>query len=274
MRAPDLQPLAAGVCALLLVASLAWWALSAPELIDPGQPTWKGADIVRLKASVPEIPDFREFYVNDDNPFVPLQARLSERERRNPTRRVDPTPPRPDKKMPPPKPPVEVVEKERPVLVLPKLSPVPNNAPLTYGLVVVDNQEAVIVRMPGATQSITMKPGTKEGGWTLVSIDNGNLATFLDPQGVEQRFAIGLGDLASALGPAEAVPGGKDAAGKGVPGRGMGPKLPGAGGQGARPGTNGGAEGPIPRPPSREERHRKDQPKVPPTIVVPQPAKQ
>ncbi len=261
MRVPEFQPLAAGTAAALLVASMAWWALSSPELVDPGQPTWKGADIVRLKATVPEIADFREFYVNDDNPFVPFSARGPEKERLNPNRRNDPTPPRPDKKMTPLKPPVEVVEREKPVLVLPKLTATPITSPQTYGLVVVDGQEAVIVRMPGAAQSVTMKTGEKVGGWTLVSVDNGNLATFLDPLGVEQRFAIGLGDLASALGVPEGAAPGKDAggaAGKGVPGHGMIPKppVPGAG----RPGSKGAVDGPVPKPPTREERRKPPKP--------------
>ena len=36
MRVPELQPFAAGTAAALLVASMAWWALSAPVLVDPG----------------------------------------------------------------------------------------------------------------------------------------------------------------------------------------------------------------------------------------------
>ncbi len=260
MRVPELQPLAAGAAAILLIASVVWWGVSAPELIDPGQPTWKGADIVRLQAAVPEIADFGEFYTNNYNPFVPLPARRDEDERFKPTRRVDPTPPRPEKTMLPLKPPVEIVDRPRPELVFPKLTPAPSNAPVAYGLVMVDGEETVIVRMPDAAQSITMKAGTKVGGWTLVSIDNGNLATFLDPQGVEQRFAIGLGDLASAPGAPEAVAPEKGPGKKGAPGGGPIPKPPGASGPNGRPGSAGGMDGPIPKPPSREERRRKEPP--------------
>ena len=82
---------------------MGWWAFSVPDLVDPGQPTWKGADIVRLKASVPEIASFEHFYVNHDNPFVPQQQRSVERERYNPDRRRTITTPPPRLvPMPPP----------------------------------------------------------------------------------------------------------------------------------------------------------------------------
>jgi len=266
MRAPDLQPIAAGAAALLLAASLSWWLLSAPEVIDPGQPTWKGADIVRLTASVPQIERFERFYVNDDNPFVPLQARLAENETRRRLRegpRVVQQPPPPPRlvQVPPPRPPVVVIEPEKPKLVLPKLSPTPGNAPTVYGLVAVDGHEALIVRMPGAKDSIQLAPGKQVDGWTLVSIDNGNLATFTDPLGAEHRFVIGQGSLAVAQNEESAAAPGKTATpGKGPTGGSLLPKAPIPGG--ARPPGPGGADGAIPRPPPREERRRP--PKEPP----------
>jgi hypothetical protein len=260
MRAPDLQPLAAGVAALLLIASMAWWLFSTPELIDPGQPTWKGADIVQMKAAVPEIAPFEHFYVNHDNPFVPHHLRVAERDNINPNRpRVAQAPPRPVQ-IPPPKPPVVVAEPEKPKLVLPRLTRPPTNAPIVYGLLVNDGQELLIVRMPDGKESKNLKPGDKIADWTLVSIDSGNLATFLDPQGIEHRFAIGQGDLAVAQGGGATLVPGKDAAAgdKTNGGRGMLPKVPGTGVPPvARP---PGVDGPIPRPPPREERRRREQP--------------
>jgi len=259
MRAPNLQPLAAGVAALLLIASMGWWLLSTPELIDPGQPTWKGADIVRMKAAMPEIARFDHFYVNHDNPFVPHNLRGPEGISLDPNkpRRSQTPPPPPLVKVQPPRAPVVVVEQEKPKLVLPKLIRPPANAPIVYGLLVSDGDEVVIVRMPDAKEAVNLKPGDKIVGWTLVSIDNGNLATFLDPQGVEQRFSIGQGDLAVAQSGSEAVAPGKDAAAgdKTNGGRGMVPKVPGPGGPTTRP---PGVDGPIPRPPPREERKRRE----------------
>ena len=264
MRAPEFQPLAAGVAAMLLIASIIWWLTSAPQPIDPGQPTWKGADIVRLNAAVPQIADFKEFYTNNENPFVPLNERIIERDWTNPDHR------RP--KDPPPPPPIQtlpirgsVVVKDPvpPVLVLPTLVPAPSNAPLTYGLVSVDGHEAVIVRMPGAPEPTTLKPGDKTGGWTLVSIDEGNFATFIDPDGIEQRFVIGEGDLAIITSNASTSGATKDPMGS-APGAHGVPKPLKPGGSIPRPGSKPGTiDGPIPKPPMREERR-------PPPKEVPQ----
>jgi hypothetical protein len=260
MRGRDLQPIAAGVSALLLIAAIGWWAFSAPALVDPGQPTWKGADIVRLKATVPEIAPFDHFHVNYENPFVPQHLRGSEARRTDPSLRVvEPRqpPPRPVQ-MPPPKAPVVVVEPPRPQLVLPALSAPSANAPVVYGMLMSDGQEMVIVRMSGSNDAVNLKPGDKIAGWTLVSIDSGNLTTFLDPQGLEQRFAIGQGNLAVAHGPEEGA--GKST----TPATGAGGQpgskqlLPGPSGARPLPGgaMPGGADGAIPRPPPREERRR------------------
>lgn len=267
MRAPDPQPIAAGAAALLLVASTAWWVLSTPEVVNPGQPSWKGADIVRLTASVPQIGKFDYFYVNDDNPFVPLQARLAENRSwdriRNPqTARTRPPAP---VQIPPPREPVRVVEPEKPKLVLPKIVPAPSNAPTVYGLVSLDGSDALIVRMAGAKDSIQLVPGTQVDGWTLVSIDNGNLATFTDPQGVEHRFTIGRGDLAVAQETAAAN--GKGTAAPAAKG-GTPPKGPAQGGPVRLPGMQG-ADGVIPRPPPREERRRRERPQEAPAPQAP-----
>jgi hypothetical protein len=274
MRAPEFQPLAAGVAAIMLIASIVWWLTSAPQLIDPGEPTWKGANVVRLNAAVPQIADFKEFYTNNQNPFVPLNDRGPEDEAQDPDnrrRRRDPPPTPPP--IPPPREPVIVKVPDPPpprVLVLPTLVPAPSNAPLTYGLVSIDGNDAVIVRMPGATEPTTLKPGNKAGGWTLVSIDEGNFATFVDPDGVEQRFVIGEGDLAVFNSNAAASGVTKEPKGHGAP---MPPKPVGSG---PRPGSKPGANnGPIPKPPMREERRppSKETPQKAPPSKQPPPKK-
>ena len=280
MRDPNLQPLAAGAAALLLVASMAWWLLSAPEPVDPGQPTWKGEDIVRLKAAMPKIADLNHFYVNHDNPFVPHNLRVAERDIYNPNRprggQTPPPPPQQVVRVLPPRDPVKVVEPTKPLLVLPKLTRPPINAPIAYGLLVKDGQELVIVRMPDAKESMNLKPGDKIGGWTLISIDSGNLATFLDPQGIEHRFAIGQGDLAVAQSEGAALVPAKSTTDPAKGGRGMVPKAPVPGGPQTVPVARPpGVDGPIPRPPPREERRKRENspdgqpPKDPQSVPVP-----
>jgi hypothetical protein len=271
VRGPDLQPIAAGIAALLLAASAAWWGLSAPPVSEPGQPTWQGADIVRLTAAVPQIGRFDHFYVNDDNPFVPFGARQDEarkhQELRNPRERT--RPPQPPA-IPPPRAPVVVVEPEKPKLVLPRLAAAPSNAPTVYGLVSVDGTEMLIVRMAGAKDSIQLAPGKQADGWTLVSIDSGNLATFIDPQGAQQQFTIGRSDLvAQEDGKPAGAPGGAPAT---KDPRALMPKPPPQGGPARQPAAQNG-EGFIPRPPPREERRRRERPPEAPVPAPQQPKK-
>ena len=209
------QPMVALAAGGVLLASVAWWAFSSPEIVDPGRPSWKGADISNLVASVPKIDVFTSFYVNDDNPFVPYNLRLAERGMLNPSRKPvkpEPTIPVTIAKIKPPRPPVDVVEQPRAKLVLPKLSPAPADAPVVFGFVGAGNDQALLVRMPDAEVSIRMAPGEKAAEWTLVAIDNNNLATFLDPRGVEHRYTIGEGDL--AVMPTDAPAEGTEAPGK------------------------------------------------------------
>ncbi len=203
MPVHNLQPVSALVAGSILLGAVAWWAFSSPALIDPGRPKWKGAEIDKLVASVPEIDKFGKFYVNDDNPFVPYNLRLVERGVYD-ARSRGPRGPRPPITTPPvvarvkpPRPPVDVVEQPRPKLVLPKLSPAPADAPIVFGFVGSGSDQALLVRMPKGDNSIRMVPGDKAQDWTLVAVDNGNIATFLDPRGLEHRFSIGEGDLAA-----------------------------------------------------------------------------
>ncbi len=199
MPVPNAQPMVALAAGGVLLASVVWWAFSAPEIVDPGRPAWQGADISNLVASVPKVDVFSSFYINDDNPFVPYNLRLAERGVLNPSRK----PVKPETTIPvtiannkPPRPPVDVVEQPRAKLVLPKLSPAPADAPVVFGLVGGGDNHTLLVRMPDAEVSIRMAPGEKVAEWTLIAIHNNNLATFLDPRGVEHRYTIGEGDLA------------------------------------------------------------------------------
>jgi hypothetical protein len=254
---PNLQPISAAGAILLLLVSMAWWLLSAPEVIDPGRPKWQGEDIVQLRADVPETPDFLTFYVNDDNPFVPVKDRRKEVDQRSHLKRppIVPQPP------PPHSPPGVIVKPNIPPLKLPKISAPSANAPIVYGMLAVNGAQVVFVRMPGAETSLKMSPGDKAGGWTLIAIDHGNIAIFTDPQGVEQRFAIGDGDFAIVqdLGSGDTTP---EKSGTGKPGV---PKPPSSRLGNKPPGTPGSKTGDVltrPRPPI-------DRPRPPDRVNVP-----
>jgi hypothetical protein len=195
MPVPNAQPIAALVAGSLLLASVAWWAFSAPQIDDPGRPTWDGANINSLVASVPKIDHFKHFYTNDDNPFVPFNLRGPERAARDPKPQKLSKPP-PVITINKPRPPVTVVEQPREPLVLPKVSPMTAEAPIVFGFVASSNDQTLLVRMPGSEESIRLAPGNQINQWTLVAIESSSIAIFLDPRGVEHRCTIAEGVLA------------------------------------------------------------------------------
>ncbi len=203
--------IAAVLALLLLLASAAWLLLSNPPVADPGVPTYSGGPLRRLEASAPRVGNFDVFYVNHENPFIPYNLRVAERGTFTP-RPVRPVqPPTPSVTKPnsiqPTRPPVVVLEPVRKPLALPKLGQTGPNAPVCIGLVAVNGHECLTVRMPGDSAGQTIDVGTKVGGWTLLGIEGGNLARFRDPEGADQVYPIGDGDLALAQTPTgSAVP--------------------------------------------------------------------
>ena len=194
----NLQRLAALVAAVVLLLALGWWQVSDPQADALGHPTAPFPPLRSLVTDVPPLAPFMAFNVNDENPFVPWQLRPKERAKPS-TPPVAPSPPPP----PPPtfrRPYGPVVVKDPPIkpVVWPKLTPAEATAPQCIGLVGGEEAQLLVVRMPGAESSVTLKIGAIVDGWTLVMIDNSNQAHFTDPSGAAQVFPIGDGDLAVA----------------------------------------------------------------------------
>jgi hypothetical protein len=141
-------------------------------------------------ASVPDIGPFDRFHTIIDNPFIPWRER--EIERNQITKPKNPTP----QVFTPPTPPVIVNVPEKPKLVLPRLAPAKANAPVCVGMVGQGDQRLLMVRLPDDAAAAPLAIGQCAGGWTLLAIENDNQARFRDPDGMEQVFPIGSGDLA------------------------------------------------------------------------------
>jgi hypothetical protein len=218
----NLEVLVAIVALALLALAAGYWLLSSPGLAAPGVPTYNGEALRHLEAAVPQVDAFEQFYVNNDNPFVPYHMRVTESTQLGP-KRVRP-PPKPP--VPPTKPPVKVVEVQPPALKLPRLTAAGATAPQCIGLIGGGDDRVLMVRMPTA-DAAPLAIGESVDGWKLIAIDNANQARFTDPDGIEQVFPIGDGDLASAQTPATTAPAPKSATpGPGKP-PGGGALLPG-----------------------------------------------
>lgn len=183
-RAGSWEPLLATVC-LAVLAAAAYWYITA-ELLPPKAvvPKWAGAPFQPLSARLPEIAGWDDFYVNNDNPFVPWREREAEAQRLK-----DPKP---------------VVIKARPPAVIKPVDPPKisyptrpaggGDAPRVLGFQDRHGEvAAAIVQMPGETRARMMKPGETVGRWTFVGIEAGNIANFTDGDGRPYAVVIGGG---------------------------------------------------------------------------------
>jgi hypothetical protein len=193
------QRLAALIAAVVLLAALAWWQTSDPQVATPGKPVYNGPISRGMKADVQPLPGFGAFYVNLENPFVPFNQREHDKHIEDPPPRPPTRPPAPTRPtVIPPRPPVLVTEYLPKPVDLPRLAPAAATAPQCIGLIGGEESQLLVVRMPGAEGSVTLKVGQTVDGWTLVLIDNSNQAHFTDPSGATEIFPIGDGDLAVA----------------------------------------------------------------------------
>lgn len=180
------EPIAALLGALVLAVVTAWWWLAVLEPPRAPVPGHRGAAFEPISAAMPQIREYREFNVNNDNPFVPWREREVERKRlQQPSGPTVVQPPRP-----PPK--IEVTKP--PELVLPRARQGGGDAPRVGGFTRrPDGGYTVQVTLPGETRALLMSPGEKAGRWTFVTVEDGNVALFKDEGGREFRLVIGLG---------------------------------------------------------------------------------
>lgn len=183
MRRGVWEPVAALTGALVLGGVGAWWWLTVLEPPRAPVPGHRGAPFEPISAVMPQIREFKEFNVNNDNPFVSWRERLAEKERIEQPTRVVVKPPRP-----PPK--IEVTQP--PVLNLPKVKQGGGDAPKVGGFSrKPDGVFMVQVSLPGEGRSRLMSPGEKAGRWTFITVEDGNIALFKDETGREFRLVIG-----------------------------------------------------------------------------------
>jgi hypothetical protein len=176
------EPVAAGFCALGLGAALTWYWLIEFESPRAPVPGHSGSEFQALSAAMPPIGPFTDFYVNDDNPFVPYKERQAEKIRlRAPPATVIKA-----------RPEVTVKPITPPVLKLPPKAKGGGDAPKVVGFTSLpDGSVEALVNLPGESRPKRMKPGEQVGRWTFLAIEGGNVALFADESGRQYRQVIG-----------------------------------------------------------------------------------
>jgi hypothetical protein len=184
------QTMSAMAGGLLLFLAILYAILSNPLPVPIGRMTFKGDPLVMIEASVPDIADFAHFNINPENPFVPYNVRLVERELhklRNAGTRPLPPPNNGNKSN------GQVIVKtiKKPVLVLPKLTPAGASAPRVIGMIGSEKQSVLMVRDADSLVATPVPIGGSFNGWTLISIESGNQAVWEDVSGTRHTFPIG-----------------------------------------------------------------------------------
>ncbi len=251
----NVQAMTAGAALLLMAGAVTWWLLDEQVVVPLGIPTYSGDPVEVKTAVVPAIGDFEsEFNVNAFNPFIPKQQRDIEaveiKNKKNGKKPVDPISP----KLP------KIEEVPIPKLNFPALAPRRKNAPECIGIISSEHGDMLIAHMPGAVETTPIEVGKSlsETGdstrqWTLIALEQGNVARFRDPAGVEQLFAIGattpgVGSKEPVKSPSVPAPGPKPPGAK--PQGGPRPQRPGHDAQGLpQGGTTDHPQGWSPRPP-------------------------
>ncbi|MBA3686877.1 MAG: hypothetical protein H0W72_16785 [Planctomycetes bacterium] len=179
--------LVAMIALLLVLLAIVLRLFSNPEMASPQPPSHRGAPVAFLVANVPAIGDFAgEFYINDLNPFVPINERAPEKAALEEQKRpqvVKAT------KLPPP--PKNVIVEEPPKKPeLPTLAGSTTAVPKCVGLIRHSSgRSALIVRMGAEGVEQRLGIGDLLEGWQLVELGQHN-ATFRDPSGAEQVLPI------------------------------------------------------------------------------------
>lgn len=184
MRRGVWEPVAALTGMLVLGGVGAWWWLTVLEPPRAPVPGHRGAPFEPISAAMPQIREFKEFNVNNDNPFVSWREREVEKRRLQAPANVT--------VIKPPRPPPKIEVTQPPVLNLPKVKRGGGDAPKVGGFSrKSDGVIAVLVSLPGEATSRLMNPGEQAGRWTFVTVEDGNVALFKDETGREYRLVIG-----------------------------------------------------------------------------------
>ena len=176
--------------------------------------------VARVQVDVDAISEFETYYLNEINPFVPYSKRVVERrqmrERNNRNKRRPPTEvPKEREPVKPPQPPVAL-----PKLVFEPLKPDTVKVPQIVGNVATADAYLVFVRL--GDKEMSMKPGDKIDGWTMVEMKDGQVE-FKDPDGESLRINVVNGaqinEIASSDSGSEAGTGSAGGQGNGVLGQ-------------------------------------------------------
>ena len=134
------EPIAAMIGFLVLAAAVAWYVL---EELDPPRapvPGMTGAPFQALAANMPELGKFEDFYINNDNPFVPWRVREAEAKRLSEPKTIALKP----------KPPAQIKPIEPPKMNLPAKAAGGGDAPRVLGFQNRKDQPSlVVVQIPG-----------------------------------------------------------------------------------------------------------------------------
>ncbi len=231
-----------------LIGVAVWAWLSEFPVADPGRPSTKAEPLVLLEAAVPAIGDFREFQVNDENPFVPSNLRQIEttaRQRPKVPAGVKPrTPPVVEVPAPPP---------------LPRLDAPGAKAPAATGVIIAKGESLAMLTFPGNDHAEVVKVGESRHGWKVQAIEGGNRIILTEEAtGASVPLAVTINDddPAPKTGDAQA-PNGKDG-GKRPTGK---DKKPAGKKPAEQPGTVTGKGSEMPAdPPVKPKRHLAPQP--------------
>lgn len=164
--APQLSAALAGAC---LLAAIAWLVSSEFPVVDPGKPTIKAGPVLILEAAVPAIGTFDQFNINDINPFVPFNLRVTEIGAIKTPAKIGP------KSQPKPQQTPEV-----PKIVLPKIGASSLNAPKATGVLLSQAGAQAFLTYHGDANATMLKPGDSVKGWTLVEVIGTNVVRMKD----------------------------------------------------------------------------------------------
>jgi hypothetical protein len=179
---PSASQLSAAGSVLVLASACAWLVLSEFPVADPGHPTTSAGPLQVLEAAMPAIGDFSDFNVNANNPFIPKDLRIIERDET-----LRPPPKKNTGSGPGPGPQPEPVKPQLPTLAAPG-----QTGPAVTGVLLSQQLgPQAMITFPGGKGATVMKPGESVNGWTLIAVVGGNIVRLKDDaSGTTHEFAV------------------------------------------------------------------------------------